>query len=116
MHSNDLPALYERCIARNGDEYADNAARELLADLAADIVGLVWGRSGGWCDADECEDDGLSPEEYQEWVWHGRRAPLVSADCALSIPWPSGYDWVRRLDGRGEGHEICVAKYDGDDL
>ena len=78
MQLSDIPVLFERAKA------GDVAALDALSDACWDIAFT------------------RHPTKYESrlaglWRYFGRHAPCVSADCALSVPWPEGYDTTAHL-------------------
>lgn len=71
----DIHPLYLRALAGDADALAT------MADEMGERAGFHWGDERGW------DGDGFPGM----WDYFGRLAPLVSVDCALSVPMPKGY-------------------------
>ena len=86
MTLSDIAPLFERAKA------GDVAALDALSDAAGELVGFRWGIA-----IDRWAWTGRDSKVLREWQQHRRHAPCVSADCALSVPWPEGYDTTAHL-------------------
>jgi len=99
MTTADIEALYTLALA------GDAAARDRLSDAAGKIIGLTWDR---WQDDRESDSDwydyhdGRQHHGDERWRVNGRHAPLVSLDCAASVPMPEYnyglHIWPVRVD------------------
>lgn len=95
--SNDIPALYQRCIARDSDgHFMYPESREALADVAGECCGLQWANHRSLEDpyhAWYLPNSILTTRYGEIWSLYGRFAPLVSLDCAASVKMPARY-WL----------------------
>jgi len=85
----------------------------VLAEEMGALVGVHWSASCGdlrwWPVLPENSRVGSIPSAWDAFNRAGRNAPLKDPSCALSIPFPDGYDW-ERVTEEGERYVRVVTE------